>query len=96
LQHRFPWAGRLTNDHYIAHDCAARDRRRFHSRAATASEQSSHVASQFDLLRTWNAHDLTSSQRSVIRERKIDYRSLFTDDIFISVGRSIAASSKGC
>jgi len=25
LQHRFPWTGRLTNDHYIADDCPTRD-----------------------------------------------------------------------
>src|SRR5215510_13865504 len=27
LQNRFPWTWRLTNDHHVAYDCAARDRR---------------------------------------------------------------------
>jgi len=39
LQNWLSWAGRLTNDHYIAHDCAARDGRGFHARATAASEQ---------------------------------------------------------
>ena len=39
LQNRFPRAGRLTNDHYIAYDCAAGDRRGFHTRTTTAAKQ---------------------------------------------------------
>ena len=39
LQNRFPRTGRLPNDHYVAHDCAARDRRGFHARATTALQQ---------------------------------------------------------
>src|SRR5438094_7023009 len=57
LQHRLPWTGGLTYDHYIAHDCAARDRRGLHARATTTSNQSSHVAGQFDLFRMWHAHE---------------------------------------
>jgi hypothetical protein len=39
LQNRFPRTGRLTDDHYIAHDCTAGDRRGFHARATPAFEQ---------------------------------------------------------
>jgi hypothetical protein len=44
LQNRFSRSGRLTNDHYIAHDCPAGHRRRFHSRATTAAQQRCHVS----------------------------------------------------
>jgi hypothetical protein len=43
LQNRFPRPGRLTNNHYIAYDCAAGDWRGLHSRAATAAQQGHHV-----------------------------------------------------
>jgi hypothetical protein len=43
LQNRFSRAGRLTNNHDVAHDRAAGDRRRFHSRAAAAAKQRCHM-----------------------------------------------------
>ncbi len=43
LQNRLPRAGRLTNDHYVAHDCAPGYRRRFHAWAATAEKQRRHM-----------------------------------------------------
>ncbi len=39
LQNRFSWTGCLTNDHYIARDCATGDRRGFHARTPTAALQ---------------------------------------------------------
>ncbi len=64
LQDRFPRPGRLTNDHYIAQNCAAGDRRRFHARAATALKQSRHMLIELSLnsfcshglwaVRTWS------------------------------------------
>jgi hypothetical protein len=44
LQNRFSRPGRLTNDHYVAHNCAAGDWRRFHARAATAPQQLSDMS----------------------------------------------------
>jgi hypothetical protein len=49
LQNRFPRTGRLTNDHDVAHDWAARDRRRFHAWAATALQQLSNMPFELDL-----------------------------------------------
>src|SRR5439155_21970286 len=49
LQYRFSWAGRLSNDHYVAHDCAARDGRRLHARATTALQHLSNLAFELDL-----------------------------------------------
>ena len=49
LQNRFPSAGRLTNDHDVAHDCAAGDRRRFHAWAAPATQQLSNMPFELDL-----------------------------------------------
>jgi hypothetical protein len=49
LQNRFPRAGRLTNDHDVADDCAARDWRRFHTRAAPATQQCRHVSIELSL-----------------------------------------------
>jgi len=43
LQHWFPRTGRLTDDHYVADDCAAGDRRRFHARTASALQQPSYM-----------------------------------------------------
>jgi hypothetical protein len=43
LQNRFARTGRLTNDHNIAHDCAARDWRGFHARTTTAAQQCCHM-----------------------------------------------------
>jgi hypothetical protein len=43
LQDRFSRTGRLTNDHYVAHNCAAGDWRGFHARAATALKQRYHM-----------------------------------------------------
>ena len=40
FQRRFPRTGRLSNDHYIAHDGAARHRRGLHARTAPAAQQS--------------------------------------------------------
>src|SRR2546430_8550229 len=57
LQHRLPWTGGLTNDHYIAHDCAARDRRGLHARATTAAQQLSDVAGELFLFSVWHAHE---------------------------------------
>src|SRR6266436_4318275 len=42
-QDRFPRPGRLANHHNAAHDCAAGDRRRFHTRAAPAFQQLSNM-----------------------------------------------------
>jgi hypothetical protein len=39
FQPRFPRTGRLPNDHYIADDRAAGDRRRLHARTATAAKK---------------------------------------------------------
>lgn len=49
LQNRFPRAGRLTNDHDVAHDSAAGDRRRFHAWAAPATQQLSNMPFELDL-----------------------------------------------
>src|SRR6266480_4698581 len=49
LQHRLPWTGGLTYDHYIAHDCAARDRRGLHARATTAAQQCRHMLIELSL-----------------------------------------------
>jgi hypothetical protein len=43
LQNRFARAGRLTDDHHVADDCAAGDRRRFHARTATALQQPTYM-----------------------------------------------------
>lgn len=43
LQSWLSGTGRLANDHDIAHDCAARDGRRFHARAAPAKKQRRHM-----------------------------------------------------
>jgi hypothetical protein len=49
LQNRLARSGRLTNDHYVTHDCASRDWRGFHARAATAFEQGSHMSIESSL-----------------------------------------------
>src|SRR4030095_13478431 len=55
LQNRFPRSRRLTNNHDVAHDCAAGDRRRFHSRAAAAAKQLCDMSVQE--LPTWFGHN---------------------------------------
>src|SRR5262245_5537907 len=45
----FPRTGRLPNDHYLAHDCAAGDWHRLHHRAAAAFQQCRHVPVEFGL-----------------------------------------------
>ncbi len=49
LQNRFPRTGCLPNNHYVAHDCAARDRRGLHARATTAAQQARHVLIELSL-----------------------------------------------
>src|ERR1041385_3212143 len=49
LKNRLSRTGRLTNDNDIADNCTAGDRRRFHSWATTAFEQSRDVSSQLSL-----------------------------------------------
>src|SRR6267378_1586688 len=69
LQHRFPWTGRLTNDHYIAHDCAARDRHRFHARATTAPQQLTNMSVEH-FVPTWSSHDAKILRlRGIFRHR---------------------------
>jgi len=49
LQNRFPRPWGLTDDRYIAHDCAAGDWRGFHARAATAAQQRRHMLIESNL-----------------------------------------------
>ena len=49
LQNRFPRTGCLTNNHYVADDCAARDRRGLHARATTTPQQCCYVLIELSL-----------------------------------------------
>jgi hypothetical protein len=49
LQDRFPWARRLTDQHYVTHHCAARHGRRLHARATPALHELSDMAGEMEL-----------------------------------------------
>jgi hypothetical protein len=56
FQNRLSRAGRLTNNHYVAHNCAAGDWGRFHARATTALKQVRNVAIELLLYTSFSAH----------------------------------------
>ena len=56
LQNRFPRTGSLANDHDVAHDCAAGDRRRFHARAAPATQQLSNMPFELQSFSIFDTH----------------------------------------
>ncbi len=49
FQHRLPRTGRLSNNHYVTHYRAARNRRRLHTRASPAFQQVRDVTGQLNL-----------------------------------------------
>ena len=56
LQDRFARTGRLPDDHDVADDCAARDRRRFHARAAPATQQLSNMPFELQSFSIFDTH----------------------------------------
>lgn len=69
LQNRFSGAGRLTDDHYVADNCAARDWRRFHARATTTPQQCVHMLIESNLGNFWRHGPVGRSHKPAQRAR---------------------------
>src|SRR6266536_2418761 len=71
LQNRFPRTWRLTNDHYIAHDGAAGDRRGLHARATTAAQQCRHMLIELSL-NSFFSHGLVGRSHTARQRARSD------------------------
>jgi hypothetical protein len=84
LRNRFPWAGRLSNEHYLAHNRSPRDRRRLHTRTTTAAQEASDMLIESSLdssfshglwaVRTQQDHKGQTSRRPVAKVLEIASR----------------------